>query len=52
MQHTGRAVVFDIEDSHSRIDDDALDVEEHFADESAELFLRGKRGAFVPRDNH
>ena len=30
MQHTGRAVVFeDIEDFHSRIDDDALDVDEH-----------------------
>ena len=29
MQHTGRAVVFeDIEDFHSRIDDDALDVDE------------------------
>ena len=30
MQHTGRAVVFeDIEDFHTRIDDDALDVDEH-----------------------
>jgi L-arabonate dehydrase len=30
MQHTGRAVVFeDIEDFHARIDDDALDVDEH-----------------------
>ena len=91
----GRAVVFeDIEDFHTRIDDDALDVDEtcvlvlhlhvsddelavrrtHWkppvpcldsgywklytdtvlqADEGADLdFLRGKRGAFVPRDHH
>ncbi len=30
MQHTGRAVVFeDIEDFHTRIDDESLDVDEH-----------------------